>query len=81
MSTMRNRKVQKELKQQGYYNKFGKDAPARKMITEERLNRTTEWGISDPTPRIAVDHMIAEQKAMAKAARAKVKVQSRTTAA
>jgi len=41
---MRNRKVQKELKQQGYYNKFGKDAPERKMITEERLSRTTEWG-------------------------------------
>ena len=42
---MRNRKVQKELKQQGYYSKFGKGAPERTMITEERLNRNTEWGI------------------------------------
>lgn len=78
---MRNRKVQKELKQQGYYNKFGKDAPERKMITEERLSRTTEWGISDPTPRMAIEHMIAEQKAMVRTARAKVKEQNRTTAA
>ena len=77
---MRNRKVQKELKHQGYYDKFGKNAPERQMITEERLNRTTEWGISDPTPRQAVDSMIAEQKAMVRAARAKVRAQSRATA-
>ena len=76
---MRNRKVQKELKQQGYYNKFGKDAPERQMITEERLNRTMECGISDPTPRMAVDRMIAEQRAMARAARAKVNAGSGTT--
>lgn len=78
---MRNRKVQKELKQKGYYNKFGKDAPEIKMITEERLNRTTEWGISDPTPRMAVDRMITEQKAMVRTARAKVKARCGTTAA
>lgn len=78
---MRNRKVQKELKQQGYYDKFSKDAPEHKMITEERLNRNTEWGISDPTPRIAVDRMIAEQRAMVRAARARVKAKSETTTA
>ena len=78
---MRNRKVQKELKQQGYYSKFGKDAPERTMITEERLNRNTEWGISDPTPRIAVNRMIAEQRAMVSAARARVKAKSETTTA
>jgi len=78
---MRNRKIQKELKQQGYYNKFGKDASERQMITEERLNRTMECGIADPTPRMAVEHMIAEQRAMIRAARAKVKAESRTTAA
>ena len=78
---MRNRKVQKELKQQGYYNKFGKEAPDRKMITEERLNRTMECGIADPTPRQAVDNIIAEQRAMIRAARAKVKAESKTTAA
>ena len=77
---MRNRKVQKELKQQGYYTKFGKDAPERTMITEERLNRTMECGIADPTPRMAVDRMIAAQRAMVRAARAKVKAECGTTA-
>jgi len=78
---MRNRKVQKELKQQGYYSKFGKGAPERTMITEERLNRNTEWGISDPTPKLAVDRMIAEQRTMVRAARARVKAKIQTTTA
>lgn len=78
---MRNRKVQNELKRQGYYNKFGKKGSERETITEERLNRTMECGISDPTPRQAVDNIIAEQKAMIRAARAKVKAEGKTTAA
>ena len=69
---MRNRKVQNELKRQGYYNKFGKNGSEREAVTEERLNRTMESGIADPTPRQAVDNIIAEQKAMLRAARAKV---------
>jgi len=78
---MRNRKVQKELKQQGFYNKFGKDGSDRQMIDEERLNRTMECGISDPTPREAVDKIIAEQKALVRVARARVKTEGKTTAA
>lgn len=78
---MRNRKVQNELKRQGYYNKFGKNGSEREAITEERLNRTMECGIADPTPRQAVDNIIAEQKAMIRAARVKVKAESKTTAA
>ena len=50
------------------------------MITEERLNRTMECGIADPTPRMAVDRMIAEQRAMVIAARVKVKGECGTTA-
>lgn len=75
---MRNRKVQNELKRQGYYNKFGKNGSEREAITEERLNRTMECGIADPTPRQAVDNIIAEQKAMIRAARAKVKAEGRS---
>ena len=75
---MRNRKVQKELKQQGYYKHYGKNAPERKMITEERLNRTMECGIVDPTPQIAVDRMILEQMAWNRAARAKVRAKNKT---
>ena len=78
---MRNRKVQNELKRQGYYNKFGKNGSEREVITEERLNRTMECGIADPTPRQAVDNIIAEQKAMIRAARAKVKAEGKMTVA
>ena len=42
---------------------------ANRRMKEERLNRTTEWGISDPTPRMAVDRMIDKQKAMLQAKR------------
>ena len=51
----------------------------RGMITEERLNRTTEWGSADPTARQAVDNIIDDQKAMVRAARAKGKVRGKTT--
>ena len=78
---MRNRKVQNELKRQGYYNKFGKNGSERETIVEERLNRTMECGIADPTPRQAVDNIIAEQKAMIRAARAKVKAEGKMTVA
>ena len=47
-----------------------------RRMKEERLNRTTEWGISDPTPRMAVDHMIDKQKAMLQAERKKVNAES-----
>ena len=47
---MRNRKVQNELKRQGFYERYGKDSPERKEIREERLSRAMENGISDPTP-------------------------------
>ena len=40
-----------------------------RRMKEERLNRTTEWGSNDPTPRLAVDNIIAEQKVMARAHR------------
>ena len=49
---------------------------ANRRAKEERLNRTTEWGSADPTARQAVDNIIAEQKALLRAARAKVKVKS-----
>ena len=54
---------------------------ANRRMKEERLNRTMECGIADPTPRQAVDNIIAEQKAMIRAARVKVKAESKTTAA
>ena len=54
---------------------------ANRRMKEERLNRTMECGIADPTPCQAVDNIIAEQKAMTRAARAKVKASSKTTAA
>ena len=78
---VRNRKMQNELKRQGYYDKFGKNGTERGKITEERLNRTTEWGSADPTARQAVDNIIAEQKALLRAARAKVKVKNKITEA
>jgi hypothetical protein len=70
---MRNRKVQNELKRQGFYERYGKDSPERKEIREERLSRAMENGISDPTPWQAVDRLIAREKAMIKAAREKAK--------
>ena len=42
---------------------------ANRRMKEERLNRTMECGISDPTPRQAVDNIIERQMAMARAAR------------
>ena len=53
---------------------------ANRRMKEERLNRTTEWGISDPTPSQAVDNLIArermEQRRMIAAAKARVKAQT-----
>ena len=49
---------------------------ANRKAKEERLNRTTEWGSADQTARQAVDNIIAEQKAMAQAARTRVKAKS-----
>ena len=53
---------------------------ANRRMKEERLNRITEWGISDPTPRQAVDDLIAreqmEQRRMIAAAKARVKAQT-----
>ena len=54
---------------------------ANRRVKEERLNRTTEWGSADPTARQAVDNIIAEQKALLRAARAKVKVKNKITEA
>lgn len=54
---------------------------ANRRAKEERLNRTTEWGSADPTARQAVDNIIAEQKALLRAVRAKVKVKNKITAA
>ena len=53
---------------------------ANRGAKEERLNRTTEWGSADPTARQAVDNIIAEQKAIVRAARAKGKARNKTTA-
>ena len=50
-----------------------------RRLKEERLNRTTEWGSADPTARQAVDNIIAEEKAMLRAERAKERAESRKT--
>ena len=65
---MRNRKVQRQLRRDGFYKK---DAIRTK---EELIDRHNACGISDPTPFLAVKNIVAqERKAAIKAAKAKVK--------
>lgn len=51
----RNRGVQKELKRQGYYDQFSKEARARReqQYRERRLSSKAESGYSDIVPMLA----------------------------
>lgn len=65
VTTMRNHKVQKELKRQGFYDEYSKAACAQRnqQYRERRLESKMECGISDPVPMLAENLAIAREKA------------------
>ena len=79
----RDRNLQKELKRQGYYDQFSKEARARReqQYRDRQLNSKAESGYNDPVPKesekdsIARERMELEQlrRKMIREARAKVK--------